>query len=125
MQGEAAQYVDPSEIPAAADVARLGQALAHGRRGACTSLWPRRGLHRAAAGELSPDRRQIDPAARASDVAAGRGRRETAPSPAARPQAPQTIYPAPHPRPTRWHWPIAARIQAARAEQDAAPTRWG
>ena len=31
MQGEAAQYVDPSEIPAAADVARLGQALAERR----------------------------------------------------------------------------------------------
>jgi hypothetical protein len=33
MQGEAAQFVDPSEIPAAADVARLGRALAAGRRG--------------------------------------------------------------------------------------------
>ena len=33
MQGEAAQFVDPSEIPAAADVARLGHALAAGRRG--------------------------------------------------------------------------------------------
>jgi hypothetical protein len=33
MQGEAAQFVDPSEIPAAADVARLGRALAARRRG--------------------------------------------------------------------------------------------
>jgi hypothetical protein len=33
MQGEAAQFVDPSEIPAAADVARLGQALTAGQIG--------------------------------------------------------------------------------------------
>jgi len=32
-QGESAQFVDPAEIPADADVARLGQALAAGRRG--------------------------------------------------------------------------------------------
>ena len=31
--GEAAQFVDPAQIPAHADVARLGQALATGRRG--------------------------------------------------------------------------------------------
>ena len=31
--GESAQFVDPAEIPADADVARLGQALARGRRG--------------------------------------------------------------------------------------------
>jgi integrase len=33
IQGESAQFVDPAEIPAGADVARLGQALAAGRRG--------------------------------------------------------------------------------------------
>ena len=31
--GESALFVDPAEIPADADVARLGQALAAGRRG--------------------------------------------------------------------------------------------
>ena len=33
MQGESAQFVDPAGIPADADVAGLGQALAAGRRG--------------------------------------------------------------------------------------------
>ena len=33
VQGESAQFVDPAEIPAGADVARLGQALAGRRRG--------------------------------------------------------------------------------------------
>ena len=31
--GESAQFVDPAEIPADTDVAKLGQALAQGRRG--------------------------------------------------------------------------------------------
>ena len=33
IQGESVQFVEPAEIPAGADVARLGQALAAGRRG--------------------------------------------------------------------------------------------
>ena len=31
--GESAQFVEPAEIPAGADVARLGRALARGQRG--------------------------------------------------------------------------------------------
>jgi hypothetical protein len=36
--GESALWVDPAEIPAAADIARLGQALAAGRRGELDEL---------------------------------------------------------------------------------------
>jgi integrase len=36
--GESAMWVDPAEIPAAADIARLGQALAAGRRGEVDEL---------------------------------------------------------------------------------------
>ena len=47
--GESAQFVDPAEIPAGADVARLGQALARGRYGDLGELMANnRGLHRAA-----------------------------------------------------------------------------
>ena len=70
MQGEAAQFVDPSEIPAAADVARLGRALAAGRRGdlhelmACTAAYS--GLRQGELFALTTG--QIDPAARVIDV---------------------------------------------------------
>ena len=123
MQGEAAQYVDPSEIPAAADVARLGQALAHGRRGDLHELM----AHTAAytglrQGELfALTAGQIDPAARVIDVdrkvievagklltGAPKGRKRR-----------KTIYPARTPQAYPLAGLIAARIQAARAEQDA------
>ena len=70
MQGESAQFVDPSEIPAAADVARLGQALAAGRRGdlhelmASTAAYS--GLRQGELFALTTG--QIDPAARVIDV---------------------------------------------------------
>ena len=70
MQGEAAQFVDPSEIPAAADVARLGQALAAGRRGDLHELMANMaaysGLRQGELFALSTG--QIDPAARVIDV---------------------------------------------------------
>ena len=70
MQGEAAQFVDPSEIPAAADVARLGQALAAGRRGDLHELMANTAAYTGLRqGELfALTAGQIDPAARVIDV---------------------------------------------------------
>ena len=49
--GESALWVDPAEIPADADVDKLGQALAAGRRGERDELMANyRRLHRAAVG---------------------------------------------------------------------------
>ena len=101
MQGEAAQYVDPSEIPAAADVARLGQALAAGRRGdlhelmAYTAAYS--GLRQGELFALTTG--QIDPAARVIDVDRKviEVSRDTAHRRAQRPQAPQDHLPRPHP----------------------------
>jgi integrase len=123
LQGEAAQYVDPSEIPAAADVARLARALAAGRRGdlhelmACTAAYS--GLRQ---GELlALTAGQIDPAARVIDVyrkvievsgklltGAPKGRKRR-----------KAIYPVRTPQGYPLAGKIAARVQAARAEQDA------
>ena len=123
MQGESAQFVDPSEIPAAADVARLGQALAAGRRGdlhelmASTAAYS--GLRQGELFALTTG--QIDPAARVIDVdrkvievsgtlltGAPKGRKRR-----------KTIYPARTPQAYPLAEKIAARIQAARAEQQA------
>ena len=123
MQGEAAQFVDPSEIPAAADVARLGQALAAGRRGdlhelmASTAAYT--GLRQGELFALTTG--QIDPAARVIDVdrkvievsgtlltGAPKGRKRR-----------KTIYPARTPQAYPLADKITARIQAARAEQQA------
>src|SRR5271166_5677786 len=129
MQGEAAQYVDPAEIPAAADVARLGRALAAGRRGdlhelmACTAAYS--GLRQGELFALTTG--QIDPAARVIDVdrkvievsgtlltGAPKGRKRR-----------KTIYPARTPRSYPLAEKIAARIQAARAEQKAGTNALG
>src|SRR5271157_3588677 len=123
MQGEAAQFVDPSEIPAAADVARLGQALAAGRRGdlhelmASTAAYT--GLRQGELFALTTG--QIDPAARVIDVdrkvievsgtlltGAPKGRKRR-----------KTIYPARTPQGYPLAEKITARIPAARAEQKA------
>ena len=101
MQGEAAQFVDPSEIPAAADVARLGQALAHGRRGDLHELMANTAAYTGLRqGELfALTTAQIDPAARVIDV--DRKVIEVAGTAAHRraqgPQAPQDHLPSPHP----------------------------
>jgi integrase len=123
MQGEAAQYVDPAEIPAAADVARLGRALAAGRRGglhelmACTAAYT--GLRQ---GELfALTAAQIDPAARVIDVdrkvieVAGQ---LTGGAPKGRKRR-KTIYPARTPAGYPLAEMIAARLEQARAEQHA------
>ncbi len=123
MQGESAQFVDPSEIPAAADVARLGQALAAGRRGDLHELMANTAAYTGLRqGELfALTTGQIDPAARVIDVdrkvievsgklltGAPKGRKRR-----------KTIYPARTPQGYPLADKIAARIQAARAEREA------
>ena len=123
MQGESAQFVDPSEIPAAADVARLGQALAAGRRGDLHELMANTAAYSGLRqGELfALTTGQIDPAARVIDVdrkvievsgklltGAPKGRKRR-----------KTIYPARTPQAYPLADKIAARIEQARAEQQA------
>jgi integrase len=122
LQGESAQFVDPSQIPSAADVARLAQALAAGRRGdlhelmAYTAAYS--GLRQGELFALTAG--QIDPAARVIDVdrkiievggqlltGAPKGRKRR-----------KTIYPARTPAGYPLAAKIAARIQQAGAEQD-------
>ncbi len=123
LQGESAQFVDPSEIPAAADVARLGAALATGRRGdlhelmACTAAYTglRQGeLFALTAGQIDPAARVIDVDRKVIEVAgqliggAPKGRKRR-----------KTVYPARTPAGYPLAEKIAARIAAARAERDA------
>jgi integrase len=123
MQGEAAQYVDPAEIPAAADVARLGQALAAGRRGDLAELMAntaaytglRQGeLFALTAGQIDPAARVIDVDRKVIDVSgkllagAPKGRKRR-----------KTIYPARTPHGYPLAGKIAARLEEARAEQQA------
>jgi integrase len=123
MQGEAAQFVDPSEIPAAADVARLGHALAAGRRGDLHELMANTAAYTGLRqGELfALTAGQIDPAARVIDVdrkvieVAGK---LLAGAPKGRKRR-KTIYPARTPQSYPLADKITARIQAARAEQTA------
>jgi len=120
--GEAAQFVDPAEIPAGHDVARLGQALARGRRGdlhelmAATAAYTglRQGeLFALTAGQVTPGARVITVDRKVVEVAgklyleAPKGRKRRS-----------TIYPARTPAGYPLADTIAARIQQARAEQD-------
>jgi integrase len=123
MQGESAQFVDPSEIPAAADVARLGQALAAGRRGDLHELMANTAAYTGLRqGELfALTAGQIDPAARVIDVdrkVIGVSGKLLTGAPKGRKRR-KTIYPARTPQGYPLAEKIAARIQAARAEQDA------
>jgi hypothetical protein len=100
MQGEAAQFVDPSEIPAAADVAKLGHALTAGRRGDLHELMANTaaytGLRRR---PVRPDRRPDRPGRprHRRGPQGNRGQRKTAHRRAQRPQAPHDHLPRPHP----------------------------
>ncbi|MGH3221499.1 MAG: tyrosine-type recombinase/integrase [Streptosporangiaceae bacterium] len=122
VQGESAQYVDPAQIPAAADVAALGQALA-GRRGDLHELMAntaaysglRQGeLFALTAGQIDPGSRVIDVDRKVIEVAGtlltglpkGCKRRKT-------------IYPARTPQGYPLADKLQARIQAARAETHA------
>jgi integrase len=123
MQGETAQFVGPAEIPAAADVARLGRALAAGRRGdlhelmACTAAYSglRQGeLFALTAGQIDPAARVIDVDRKVIEVA---GKLLTgAPKGGKRRK---TIYPVRTPAGYPLAEMITARIVAARAERDA------
>ena len=121
--GEAALFVDPAEIPAGHDVARLGRALARGRRGdlhelmAATAAYTglRQGeLFALTAGQVNPGTRVITVDRKVVEVAgklyleAPKGRKRRS-----------TIYPARTPDGYPLADTIAARIQQARAEQDA------
>ncbi len=123
LQGESAQFVDPAQIPSAADVARLGAALAAGRRGNLHELMALvaayTGLRQ---GELfALTAAQVDPAARVIDVdrkvieVAGQ---LTGGAPKGRKRR-KTIYPARTPTGYPLAEQIAIRLTQARAEQDA------
>ena len=122
LQGESAQFVDPAQIPSAADVARLAQALAAGRRGdlhelmAYTAAYSglRQGeLFALTAGQVDPAARVIDVDRKVIEVAGqllagapkGRKRRKTiypARTPAGYPLAEQDRRPHPgRPGPSR------------------------
>ena len=123
VQGESAQYVDPGEIPAAADVAKLGQALAAGRRGELYELMAntaaysglRQGEEFALAiGQITPDDRVIDVDRKVVEVG---GKLFTEP-PKGRKRR-KTIYPARTPEGYPLADKIDARIEEARAEMEA------
>ena len=121
--GESAQFVDPAEIPADADVARLGQALARGRRGDLGELMANTaaysGLRQgelfalttgqvaAAARVITADRKVVEVRGKLYlEAPKGRKRRST-------------IYPVRTPAGYPLAEKIAARAEQARAEQDA------
>ena len=122
LQGESAQFVDPSQIPSADDVALLAQGLAVGRRGdlhelmAYTAAYSglRQGeLFAVTAAQVDPETRVIDVDRKVIEVAgqllagAPKGRKRR-----------KTIYPARTPHGYPLAEQIAARIAQARAEQD-------
>jgi integrase len=123
LQGESAQFVDPSQVPSADDVARLGAALAAGRRGglhelmACTAAYTglRQGeLFALTLGQVDPETRVIDVDRKVIEVAG----QLTGGAPKGRKRR-KTIYPARTPSGYPLAEQIAARIAAARAEQAA------
>ena len=119
--GESALFVDPTEIPASADVARLGCALAAGRQEhelmACFAAYS--GLRWGEVAALTTG--QIDPAARVVTVdrkVIEIGGRQYLEPPKGRKQR-RTIYPRRIPAGYLLAEKIAARAEQARAEQDA------
>jgi len=123
VQGESAQFVDPAQIPAGADVAGLGQALAAGQRGDLYELMVNTaaysGLRQGELFALTAD--QITPSSRVIDV----DRKVIEVSGALLTGLPKgckrrkTIYPARTPQGYPLADKIGARIHAARAEMDA------
>jgi len=121
--GESGLWVGPGEIPAAADVARLGQALARGRRGdldelmAATAAYT--GLRQGELFALTID--QVDPGARVitvdRKVIEVAGHLYVEPPKCRKHRA--TIYPARTPQGYPLAARLAARIGQARAEQQA------
>jgi integrase len=127
--GESPLLVDPAEIPAAADVARLGQALAAGRHGERDELMASTAAYSGLRwGELTAlTTGQIDPAARVIAVdhkvveVAGHLYVEAPKNRKRR----RTIYPRTTPAATRW--PSGSRPASIRPAPSSrpAPTRWG
>jgi Phage integrase family len=121
--GESALWVDPAEIPAATDVAKLGQALADGRRGELDELMANvaaySGLRQGELFALAVP--QVDIATRVITVdrklveVAGKQYVE---APKCRKYR-ATIYPVRTPQGYPLAGKIAARIEQARAEQQA------
>ena len=127
--GESALWVDPAEIPAAADIGKLGQALAAGRRGELDELMAnvaayaglRQGeLFALTTGQIAPDARVITVDRKLIEVAghlyveAPKCRKFRA-----------TIYPVRTPDGYPLAGKLAARIEAARAEQQAGTSPLG
>ena len=121
--GESALWVDPAEIPAAADIGKLGQALAAGARGELDELMTnvaayaglRQGeLFALTAGQIAPGTRVITVDRKLVEVAghlyveAPKGRKFRA-----------TIYPVRTPDGYPLAGKLTARIEQARAEQQA------
>jgi hypothetical protein len=121
--GESSLFVDPGQIPAAADVAALGQALAAGRRGSLDELMANAaaytGLRWGELAALTAD--QVSPAARVITVdrkvaeIAGHLYLEAPKNRKRR----QTIYPRATPAGYPLAEQLAARVQEARGEQHA------
>ena len=121
--GESALWVDPAEIPAGADIGKLGQALAAGRHGdrdelmASTAAYSGLRWGELTALTIAPDR----PAARVITV----DRKVVEVAGHLYVEAPKnrkfrrTIYPRRTPAGYPLAERLAARIEAARAEQDA------
>ena len=127
--GEAALFVDPAEIPADADVARLGQALADGRRGDLHELMANTAAYTGLRqGELfALTAAQIAPAARVIDVdrKVDRGRRDAATGAPKGRKRRKTIYP-PAPRTaTCWRTSSPPASEPPAPSRTPAPTRSG
>ena len=103
--GETVQFVDPGEIPAAADVGRLGRALADGRNGELDELMANTAAYTGLRlGELSAlmlSRCRYGPGHHGGPQG-GRGRRQALPGGSQGPQAPQHDLPAGPRLATRW-----------------------
>jgi integrase len=121
--GESALWVDPAEIPAAADIASLGQALAAGRRGeldelmACTAAYSglRQGeLFALTIGQIAPDARVITVDRKLIEVAG----QLYVEAPKCRKYR-STIYPVRTPQGYPLAEKLATRVEQARAEQQA------
>jgi integrase len=120
--GETALWVDPAEIPSAADVSALGRALAAGRRGSLHELM----AHTAAytglrwgelaaltTGQISQDRREINVNRKVVEVC-GHLYEEAPKNRKFR----RTVYPRRTPAGYPLAEQIAARIEQAKAEQE-------
>jgi integrase len=127
--GESALWVDPAEIPAAADIARLGQVLAAGRRGELDELMAnvaayaglRQGeLFALTTGQIAADARVITVDRKLIEVAG----QLYVEAPKCRKYR-STVYPVRTPQGYPLAGRLAARLEQARAEQQAGTSPLG